>query len=212
MIPIVFAFVMISCDRELENVQPRQADQALEAPTVVVALTERANLRYLSGEVGLAEGGTAFVVLNDGLIDEYTATERGFVSADKRVGNGFLACLRTAEPEREQLQRIRHTLRLYEGRNMRIIENHRMRVRQLMHRMEEGRQTLFLQYRAGEISREELQERLATMREGLHERMHHIRSSNADAFSRSYAILLEQLEVVLTEEQWAAFADCLEGM
>ncbi len=204
---VLVAMAMIACDQERGEILTEPADDvALPSLTVLV---EKANLKYLAGEVEVGGQDGSFVIVNDGLIDEYTANEGAFVAFEKQAGNSFLRCLRSTELEPEQKQRVRRLLNIYETRNERIIGNHRMLARQLHERMETARRTLHMQYRNGRITEEEFRTRHAAMRERYREGMLRIRTANADAFSRSYAVILQQLQSILTEEQWETFADCV---
>ncbi len=205
---IVF-MALTACDKDSSLTEPFPIDDSA-LPSYAI-LVENANQKYLSVEVGMGSIDGAFFVPNDGLIDEYTASERDFVSADKQNGNSFVACLRSTELEQEQRQRVRRLMLNYQQRNERIIANHRMLVRQLHERMQTARRTLYLQYRNDHITEDELRARLAAMREHYQDGLQRIRTSNAEAFSRSYAFLLERLQDVLTEEQWEVLAACLDS-
>lgn len=204
---VLVAMAMIACDQERVEILTEPADE-IALPSLSV-LVEKANLKYLAGEVEIGGQDGSFVIVNDGLIDEYTANEGAFVSFEKQAGNSFLRCLRSAELEPGQKQRVRRLLNIYETRNERIIGNHRMLARQLHERMETARRTLHMQYRNGRITEDEFSTRLATLRERYQEGMLRIRTANADAFSRSYELFLQQLQNILTKEQWEAFADCV---
>ena len=202
------ALLFMACNKDrIEVEEVLAADEVLA--TKIQVLVERADTRYQSVDVALQESRMAFLLANDGLIDEYTANEREFMATDKRDGNLFLACLRATDPDQAQMREIRYALRMYQARNARIIESHRIQVRQLHQRMEEARKRLYDQLQAGEIDREQARVRLESLREAFMERLKHIRANHAEAFSRSYNHLLEKLKEVLTEEQWEAFAECL---
>lgn len=207
LLSMVILFTLSACNKEFEEFTPEQRGEVMPSLTMLV---ETANLKYLSGEVEIDNQDVSFFVANDGLIDEYTATERAFTSADKQaVANSFVACLRSIELDADQRPRVRRLMKLYENRNERIIGNHRMLAHQLRERMETARRTLNMQYRNGRINEDEFRTRIAALRERYQQSLQRIRNSNAEAFSRSYELLLQRLQEILTEEQWEAFADCI---
>jgi DNA anti-recombination protein RmuC len=209
LLSFVILLAISACNKEFEEFTPELRDEAVPSLT---SLVEIANLKYLSGEVEIDNQDVSFFVANDGLIDEYTATEHAFMSADKQaVANSFATCLRSIELDPDQKPRVRRLMKLYENRNERIISNHRMLAHQLRDRMETARRTLHMQYRNERITEDEFRTRIAALRERYQQSLQRIRSSNAEAFSRSYELLLQRLQEVLTEEQWEAFSDCISS-
>jgi hypothetical protein len=207
LLPIIVLMAMSACNKNTDDFTPELRHDAVSS---VALLVESANLRYLSGKVEIGDLGGTFILSNDGLIDEYTATERAFTTAEKQiVANSFVACLRAVELEPDQRPGVRRLIMHYGNRNERIIGNHRMLANQLRERMDTARRTLHMQYRNGRITEDEFHTRLAALRERYQESIQRIRNSNAEAFSRSYESLLLRLQETLTEEQWEAFSDCI---
>jgi hypothetical protein len=208
MLLVAVMIAMVSCNKE------KLAEMTPDEPEVHGALTleevvELANTRYMN--VGITEGQDhdAFVVPNDGLIDEYTANEAVYMRVQKSVDNSFASCLRSVEPSREQVVMIRRALNAYGNRNERIIANHRAAFGQLNERVKTTRQGLFRRYQAGLITQEEYRTQVQNLRTRFQEALAGIRESHGAAFSRSYDLLLRQLETVLTEEQWGDFTTCV---
>lgn len=208
MLLVTVMIAMVSCREE------KLSELTLDEPEVPGALTieevvELANTRYMN--VGIAQGqdDDAFVVPNEGLIDEYTANEAVYLRVQKSDDNSFANCLRSVEPSREQVVMIRRALHAYGNRNERVIANHRSAFRQLNENVRTKRQGLFRRYQAGLITQEAYRTQVQNLRTRFQEALAGIRESHAAAFSRSYDLLLRQLEPVLTEEQWDDFASCV---
>jgi hypothetical protein len=109
---------MNACDKDRSLLEPEQTDDKTLAS--YTSLVEIANQKYLSVEVDMGSIDGAFVVPNDGLIDEYTATEKDFETVDKQSGNSFLLCLRSTELDDDQKIRVRRILHNYRTRNEHI--------------------------------------------------------------------------------------------
>ncbi len=181
-----------------------------EHPTThsIPEVVETAHQRYLGGTVELSSNHLSFLLINDGLIDEYTADDRMFRDSRPRA-NRLLDCLRTVEPTSDQRPQIARALQSHRLRNERIIQAHRQEVMQLRQRVETARRQLYRRFQAGDIDREQFREEMMHLRERFQEGLNGIRRSNAAMFSRSYNQLLEHLQEILTEEQWEVFTGCL---
>ncbi len=200
--------VMVSCNKDnLAEMVPDEPEvRSVLSIDDVVAI---ANSRYMNIDIIQGQDGDVFVVPNDGLIDEYTANEASYMRTQKSADNSFAACLRSVEPSREQVVMIRRALNAYGNRNERLIANHRLAYSQLHERMKTTRQGLFRRYQAGLISQEDYRTQVQNLRTRFQEALNGIRESHADAFSRSYELLLKHLETVLTETQWDDFSSCV---
>lgn len=210
---LIFSFIVLmafaACDKQIPDLEEKGISQENSTLTIE-EMVELANFQYLNGGGTSGQDADFVFAENDGLIDAYTADEKSFISYEKQAENGFLACLRSAEPDSDQIKKIRRTLNAYENRNERIIARHRLAVRQLNERVELRRQGLFRRYQAGLIDLERYRTMLHNLREVYREGLSRIRESNAAAFSASYESLLRILDAILTDEQWEIFTACLE--
>lgn len=199
---------LTACEKERSEVPvPEKADEGVLS---VEALVNQANSSYLSGDVRVADEDGSFLLENDGLIDEYLADEEGF-SGSRPYRNLFLQCLISVEPDREQRQQAARALQAYSGRNERIIKMHRQSMQTLRQRAEYARRQLHQSFENGDIDREQYRRQMLMLRKRYQEAVHKIRTGNAEAFSRSYALLLRHIKSVLSEEQWEEFAGCLKS-
>jgi hypothetical protein len=199
----LFVISIIACEKEIRDSE--STDKVAEE--TIEFLVELASKRYMEEEFN--EDSDA-VSETRGLIDEYTASGEDF-SANRAQRNSLVSCLVSVEPDNEQRQLIGRTLDAYSGRNERIIRSYRKDLENLNHRMEYARRELNEKFRTGEIDREELHRRWTALNERYREAVYNIRTKNAEAFSRSYKILLEQLSGILEQEQWRAFTACISS-
>jgi hypothetical protein len=201
----IFALaVFVSCNKERQEANRLQSVSLDE----IVELT---NQRYLDSEITGGDEHSSFFVNNEGLIDEYLATGDLFESQDKSVDNRFIRCLRSVNLDAEQIPQVRRALNAYENRNARILQKHRQVFAGLHARMENQRNELIRQLRSGEIDRAEFSRKMAQLREQYHQALRRIKESNASELSRSFRMLMQNLQNILNDRQWNAFTSCLRG-
>jgi hypothetical protein len=201
----VFAIaIFVSCSKENQESDRLQSNSIDE----IVELT---NQRYLESDLTGGDEQSSFFVNKEGLIDEYIATESLFRSQDKSVSNRFVRCLKSTNLDDEQIPKARRALKAYENRNARIIQLHREVFAQMHARMENNRQELIRQLRSGEIDRVEFKRKMTQLRAQYQQALMRIKESNASDFSRSFRLLMQNLNEVLTDRQWNAFTGCLRG-
>jgi hypothetical protein len=199
-------FMLFACEKVREDIMTDGQDPA--GIVTIKSLVEQANDRYLGVDVVNGRDDIFLSSENEGLIDEYIASEEGFTDA-RPLRNTLLVCLRSVEPDRDQRLQIGRALRAYSMRNERLIYAHRQTIRNLQERIGNARQELMDSLEAGEIDREQYRRKILTLRERYQEAIKRIRVSNAEAFSRSYRMFLENLNQILSQEQWKAFTGCL---
>ncbi|MBE0662115.1 MAG: hypothetical protein IH597_06580 [Bacteroidales bacterium] len=196
--------ILVSCNKERQ-------DSLQEQQITVDEIVEIVNQNYLGSNVIEGDEQTPFFVTNEGLIDEYLASESSFENQDKSVNNRFIRCLKSVNLDDEQIPQARRALKAYENRNERIIQKHRQAFSQLHDRMENNRTELIRQLRSGEIDRVEFKRKMTQLRTQYQQALIRIKESNASDFSRSFRMLMQNLNNVLTERQWNAFTGCLRG-
>ncbi len=201
--------MLFACEKEkpTEVLLPEE-EQAEIVLTSIGDLVSFAQERYFGGSVQAGQDDETFVISNEGLIDEYTADERGF-NENRPRQNSLISCILSVEPDQEQRPLIAQALREYRMRNQRIINLHRQRFHNLSQRMEGARSQLQERFRSGDIDREQYRRQMQMLRERFQEALQNMRAAHAEAFSASYALLLERLQEIFSEEQWEAFAACL---
>lgn len=194
--------VFVSCNKERQ-------DSSLEQQLSVEEIVEIVNQNYLGSDDIEGDEQTPFFVDNEGLIDEYLATESSFENQDKSVANRFIICLKSINLDEEQIPQARRALKAYEIINERIIQKHREAFARLNERMEASRVELIRRLRSGEIDRAEFKRKMTQLRAQYQQALMRIKESNASDFTRSFRMLMQNLNDVLTERQWNAFTDCL---
>lgn len=196
-----------ACEKETEELKTAEADKSAEL--IIKSLVEAAGNQYLSGEVVLAENNEAVSIEREGLVDEYTADNTGL--SDDRPKNKLHLCVRSVEPDRDQRQKLSRAFTSYSERNKRIIGAHREHMQNLQQRIMAARTQLRTNLEAGEINREQFRQRMQVLRDRYQEAVTRIRTSNVEAFSRSYTQLLEHLSKILSQEQWESFTACMSA-
>jgi hypothetical protein len=205
--PLAFLFlvlVLLSCEKE--NTDTIISDLDKDEISTINALVEQAKIRFLNGDVNGGDDNTSFRVENEGLIDEYTANSTDF---SRPQNNVFLACLRSVEPNQEQRPLLGRALQAYSERNERIIKAHRQNIHNLKLRMENARQQLYSRFEAGEITREQYHQQITRLRKLYQESLDRVKTSHADAFSRSYNLLLTHITKILGNDQWEMLTGCI---
>jgi len=195
--------VLVSCNKERHETAP----ETIDAVENLVTLTNRA---YLATEISGGDEQTSFSVSNDGLIDEYLAGERHFDNYEKSHSKRFIRCLRSVDLEEVQLSQARRVLKVYETRNEKIVQRHRQAFFQLHERMEAQRNALIRQLHSEQIDRIEFKRKMTLLRDQYQQGLRRIKESNADAFSRSFRMLMHQLHGILDAGQWNDFTNCLK--
>lgn len=199
-VALLAIFMLVSCSKEKTD-EPNIKN--------LEAIVEKANQDYMATEVGEGDEQNAFSVVGEGLIEEYLTKEDDLTNNEAFRHNKLIRCLRSVSPGDEQIPQIRAALRAFEHRNARIIQKHREAFHQLKQRIENQRNELIRQLQNGEIDRPEFRRKMAQLRQQFHNGVQRIKESNAAAFSRSYRMLMQQLNNILDDGQWEAFTDCL---
>jgi len=195
-------FILVSCSKEKTD-EPNIKN--------LEAIVEKANQDYMATEVGEGDEQNAFSVPSEGLIEEYLTKEDDLTSNEAFRHNKLIRCLCSVNPGDEQIPQIRVALWAFEHRNARIIQKHREAFHQLKQRIENQRNELIRQLQNGEIDRPEFRRKMAQLRQQFHNGVQRIKELNAAAFSRSYRMLMQQLNNILDDGQWEAFTDCLRS-
>lgn len=198
---ISLLLVLASCSKE--NIEDQPAEDAMTVDEIVAF----AHQEYLITEEAETDLYEAFPTNSDGLVDFYTATLTDFDS--RPAENRLLRCLSGLSLEEEQNRPVRRALKAHEQRNERIIAQHRQAYRKMNARVNQARENLLLQFENGEIDRPELARQLKQLRLQYQNALRELKASNAEAFSRSFRMLMTNLKEVLNDRQWAAFTACL---
>jgi hypothetical protein len=197
LIMLVFLF---SCQKE-------KMDQPAE--TTVEDVVELTHQHYLKSQDIAGDEQTPFAIFNSGLIDEYLATDHHFIRGGRL--NRLITCIVSTELTTDQKPMVRRVVMAYQKRNESLIARHREEVSKLNAAMEQYRKNLMMQYRNGEISREELHGIMTQLRERYANAIAAIKESNAGDFARSFRHLMEHIHTILTAEQWESMVNCLAG-
>jgi len=193
---VVFAFIASSCNKENDE-QAQNIPDNIATATVDEAV-RLAKQKYLVAEVFEGDEHQSFFIPNEGLIDEYLAGEENTMPDAKMPSNTFIRCLSSLGLSDAQIPLVRRALLAHENRNEMLIERHRQELETILARA------------AGEISRPEFNRKIALLRTNLQNALLRLKETNADAFSRSYRMLMNHLHNILEPRQWNVFTDCLK--
>jgi hypothetical protein len=205
---VVFAFIASSCNKENDE-QAQNIPDNIATATVDEAV-RLAKQKYLVAEVFEGDEHQSFFIPNEGLIDEYLAGEENTMPDAKMPSNTFIRCLSSLGLSDAQIPLVRRALLAHENRNEMLIERHRQELETILARAEAQRSKLLRQLMAGEISRPEFNRKIALLRTNLQNALLRLKETNADAFSRSYRMLMNHLHNILEPRQWNVFTDCLK--
>jgi hypothetical protein len=197
---LIMLITLLSCQKEIID-QP--------AVTTVEDVVELTHQHYLKSHDIAGDVQTPFTVFNFGLIDEYLATDNHFVRSGSL--NRLISCIISTDLTTDQATMVRRAVMAYQKRNESLIAKHREDVSKLNAAMEQYRKSLMLQYRNGELSRQELNNKMTQLRERYTNALANIKESNSGAFTRSFRQLMEHIHTILTSEQWESMANCLSG-
>jgi hypothetical protein len=190
----------ISCQKEKMD---------LAAETSVEEVVELTHQHYLKSHEIAGDAQTPFTIFNFGLIDEYLATDNHFVREGRL--NRLITCIVSTQLTSDQTALVRRAVMAYQKRNESLIVRHREEVSKLNAAMEQYRKDLMMQYRNGEITREELYGKMTQLRERYINVLSSIKESNSGGFARSFRQLMEHIKTILTSEQWESMVNCLAG-
>lgn len=206
-IGIAFLATVLSCNKErLEpNTDPNPDLRAQSIEKIV----DNANNKYLSVEISSVNETRPFLLVNDGLIDEYLAKNQFLFPENNNPGNKLIACLMAVGLNQPQIPHVRRAMQGFEERNLMIISKHREAVEILKARVEARRLELNQQLANGQISQVEYQRFMHQLREHFTIALKKIKEAHAQAFSKSYRMLMQQLSNILTPTQWDGFKTCL---
>ncbi len=200
-------FVFASCNKDAVN---DHLDKTTEMEVITTSeLVDFVNNLYLIAVEFDGDETRPFHISDDGLIDIYTTTIEAFDV--KSNENKLLRCLQSISLNDAQTSQVRRALSAYQLRNERIIQHHRQAVQQLNTRVNNARQELLDQFHNGEINRAELNRRIHLLRDQYHAGLRQIKANHAEAFSHSFTLLLDNINSILTERQWHAFASCMRS-
>jgi len=202
MATLVMIFLAVSCNREEAEIVTQPNADALE---------EYANEQYLKAEIVGGDEQSPFYVYNDGLIDEYTASDANLNARSMEAPNKLVNCLLNVNLTEEQRANVRRALVSYQKRNQQLIQQHREAVAELNQAMQQRRLYLMRLFRSGEIDRAEFHKRMSDLREKYTQTLKNIKQEHAFNFRRSYRFMLNNLLEILDDAQWNRFVTCMNA-
>ncbi|MDZ4205333.1 MAG: hypothetical protein U1C46_11020 [Bacteroidales bacterium] len=180
--------IVLSCNKDRLNSNTDQNPDLLA--TSIKKIVSHANQKYLSVEINVGNESRPYLAVNDGLIDEYIAKEQFLGTESNPSGNRLIACLMVVELNEIQVPHVRRALITFENRNLMIINKHREAFMMLHSKIEARRLELIQLLTNGVISPVEFQRQMFQLRQHFIQGLMKIKKSNAEAFSKSFRILM----------------------
>lgn len=201
-------FVFSSCKKEMVEPIVETAQDATNNDLNSTIVVDQANAEYMAVEIVGGDENTAFSAVNEGLAEDYLLEASSFDLLGKTSNHRLIRCLKGLDLSEEQIAKIRKALAAYEDCKSEAIKKHRAAYGELKDKVEAARKDLVEQYRNNEISKEELQEGLKSLRERFNYALKAIKESYAQSLKDCFEKFLASLKEILTERQWKAFLIC----
>lgn len=201
-------FVLSSCKKEMVTPIVETAQVATTNDVNLTVIADQADADYLAIDINGGDENAAFTLLNDGLTDEYLLEATSFDKLGKTENNKLIKCLKSVDLSSDQIAKIRRALAAYEDCKAASIKKHRGAYGELKDKVEAARKDLVKQYRNDEITKEEFQKGMKSLRERFNNALKNIKESYAKSLRVCFEKFLGHLKEILTERQWKAFLHC----
>ena len=125
----------------------------------------------------------------------------------------FIRCLRGLGLTEEQIPQVRQTLRVYDGCSDQAVQRAREIYRELKDKYHHKYLRLWNAYQGGTITEREFRQQVAQLREDFRAELRrlHLAEKLDEALAQCLRERFRTLQGILTESQWNAFYDCVQG-
>jgi hypothetical protein len=178
----------------------------------VIALADKISQNFTQVNISGGDEHSAFEVRNEGLPTEFSSI--GTFSEEERrpmPGNSVISCIVSLNLEGEQMAQVRRSFMAFNGCKLQNMHEYQRKFRSLMQQMETLRKGLVADYRAGELTREELAELLSGLRERFATELAEVKKAHAEEFNSCMRGFLARTHRILSEEQWNEFRTCMSS-
>jgi hypothetical protein len=201
-------FTLSSCKKEMVTPIVETAQEVTNNDINLTVIADQVDADYLALEIDGGDENIAFSSLNDGLIEEYLLGASSFDKSEKGNNNKLIRCLKGVDLSSDQIAKIRKALAAYEDCKATSIKKHRAAYGELKDKVEAARKELVKKYRNEEITKEEFQKGMKSLRERFNNALKNIKASYAKSLRACFEKFLGHLKEILSEKQWKAFLDC----
>ena len=201
----VATFALSSCKKEMVTPIVETAQDATTNDVNLTTVADQADADYLAISINGGDENLAFSSINEGLTDEYLLDASSFDKLGKTDNNQLIKCLKGVDLSSDQIAKIRKALAAYEDCKAAAIKKHRAAYGELKDKVEAARKDLIKQYRNDEITKEEFQKGMKSLRERFNNALKNIKASHAKSLRACFEKFLGHLKEIISEKQWKAF-------
>ncbi|MEZ4805232.1 MAG: hypothetical protein R2852_07060 [Bacteroidia bacterium] len=209
---VAFAAVLFTaCSKEETQINTSPSASELSIPEIDV-LSTIADEEFINSEI---DGGTEaeeFTVQNDGIPDAYQVSESSldFNSNAKRGlhVDRFKACLSKLKLSSDQIMKLRHLYKEYQGCNASIIKRYKHALRQMQIKYNGKYHALVKALRNGRITKAEFEKHVKVLRAEFKRAKYNLAVKSRAALKTCYIKMLRGMHGVLNDRQWKAFVNC----
>jgi len=213
MIIAVAIIALVGCKKE--TIAPINNTENTEALTPEMeALMIQVDNEFVNTEVQGGSETEDFYLENNGVPEEYdlqesSADELDASSVKRGIGvPKIIRCLKDLNLDKEQIVKIRKSLKEYEECKKSIIARHHYAIRQLMDVYNAKLKTLKQSLANGRITKDQFVAKVKDLRDELNKAKKEITMKARLALKDCYSKLLRKLHSILNERQWKAFVEC----
>jgi len=204
-----FAVLLQSCNKD-EVMPDIMSEDDVNAE--VAALADKIINGFAQVSISGGDENAPFEVRNEGLPIEFSTI--GTFSEESRrpdQGNSMISCITSLNLEDEQMAMVRRNFMAFNGCKLQNMMEYQRSFRGLMQKMETLRKGLVADYRAGDLTREQLAELLAGLRESFGNELADLKKAHASEFNACLRGFLARTNRILSEDQWSDFRTCMSS-
>ncbi len=202
-----FAVLLQSCQQD--EVTPELMNEE-DMNAEVLAIANKISESFTQVNISGGDENSSFEVSNEGLPFEFSSI--GTFSEEERrpmPGISMISCITSLNLEDEQMAMVRRSFMGFNGCKLKNMLEYQRTFRGLLQEMERLRKGLVADYRAGELTREELAELLTGLRARFGNELSEVKKAHASEFNTCLRGFIGRANQILSEEQWADFRSCM---
>lgn len=218
----MMALVMTGCKKEKLVEQNATTTQLAETDADILGLVNQADLVEDNMEVTYNESTEDLTMANDGIAADYLVEENDLdadensndatVAKRKNIRqNSFIKCLRTLDLSKDQVRKIKYSIKSFKNCRESSIKRARAIYAQLYAKYKKLAVEQIRLYKAGKITKKELVNRITRIRYAFHKELRSLKVKVNAALKNCYKKFLTNLKGTLTDKQWIKFICCYKG-
>jgi len=213
----IIALGIVGCKKEATISNPTLANSESEIQSLVLQTdNENVDMNVTFDEIsGLIaaynDGIAADYLVNVGDFDEFQSTPNSTNSQRTDIRNrSFIPCIKSVKLDSTQIRNIRRAMRAYEDCKNSTITRARNIHQTLQQKYKSLVQDQTILLRAGTITKQEFEERMARLRKAFQKELRdlQLKDKATDSLKRCQETFLRQIHNILSDRQWNAFIGC----